>query len=69
MNTEEHIVNTKTYKTTASERADFDTPLLKGSNEVADGKSTLNTMRETYDGHDHNHGGDAGTTQKPNQPM
>lgn len=69
VNTEQHIVNTRTYKTTASERADFDTPLLKGSNEVADGKSTLNTMRETYDGHDHNHGGDAGTTQKPNQQM
>lgn len=69
VNTDEHIINTKTYKTKASDRADFETPLLKGSKEISDGKSTLNTIRETFDGHDHAHGGDAGTTDKPNQQM
>jgi hypothetical protein len=29
----------------------------------------MNAMRQTFDDHDHNHGGDAGTTDKPNQKM
>lgn len=62
-------VNTVNYDVTATDKAEFETPLLKGSNEVSDGKSTMNKIREIYDGHDHNHGGDAGTTDTPNQPM
>lgn len=62
-------VNTVNYDVTATDKAEFETPLLKGSNEVADGNSTMNKMREIYDDHDHNHGGDAGTTDAPNQPM
>ncbi|HEM7399206.1 TPA: phage baseplate assembly protein [Citrobacter farmeri] len=62
-------VNTVNYGVTATDKAEFETPLLKGSNEVADGNSTMNKMREIYDEHDHNHGGDAGITDVPNQPM
>lgn len=69
VNTQEHNVNTTSFKVTASGGADFETPLLKTSQELADGKSTMQVMRDTYDNHDHNHGGDSGTTDKPNQPM
>ncbi|ECG1391452.1 TPA_asm: phage baseplate assembly protein V [Salmonella enterica subsp. houtenae serovar 45:g,z51:-] len=62
-------VNTVNYGVTATDKAEFETPLLKGSNEVADGNSTMNKMREIYDEHDHNHGGDAGITDAPNQTM
>ncbi|KNC89895.1 phage baseplate assembly protein V [Trabulsiella odontotermitis] len=62
-------VNTVSYDVTASDKANFETPLLKGTNEVADGNSTLNKVREIYDDHDHNHGGDAGITDVPNQQM
>ncbi|SAZ06111.1 phage baseplate assembly protein V [Citrobacter amalonaticus] len=62
-------VNTVNYGVTATDKAEFETPLLKGSNEVADGNSTMNKMREIYDEHDHNHGGDAGITDVPNQTM
>ena len=62
-------VNTENYSVAATSKAEFETPVLKGSNDIEDGKSTMDAMRETYDEHDHNHGGDAGVTQKPNQSM
>ncbi|HFU1359298.1 TPA: phage baseplate assembly protein V [Citrobacter farmeri] len=62
-------VNTVNYGVTATDNAIFDTPLLKGTNEVSDANSTMNKMREIYDEHDHNHGGDAGITDTPNQIM
>lgn len=68
-NTEEHNVNTSKYKVAASSGADFETPELNASNEISDGKSTMNELRGTYDDHDHNYSGERGTTQKPNQKM
>lgn len=62
-------VNTVNYDVTASEQASFETPLLKGSDDISDGKSTMNGMRDIYDVHTHHHGGDAGTTDIPDQPM
>ncbi|SEL24339.1 phage baseplate assembly protein V [Kosakonia sacchari] len=62
-------VNTVNYDVTASEQASFETPLLKGSDDISDGKSTMNGMRDIYDDHTHHHGGDAGTTDIPDQPM
>ncbi|HDT2145314.1 TPA: phage baseplate assembly protein [Enterobacter roggenkampii] len=62
-------VNTVNYDVTASEQASFKTPLLKGSDDISDGKSTMNGMRDIYDGHTHHHGGDEGTTDIPDQPM
>ncbi|OHY60161.1 phage baseplate protein [Pluralibacter gergoviae] len=67
--TKKYTVEAEDYGVTASTGAAFETPLLKTSNQLADGKSTLDAVRETYDGHDHEHGGDAGTTDKPNQQM
>ncbi|WP_454466546.1 phage baseplate assembly protein V [Citrobacter cronae] len=64
-----YSVNTTDYDVNATNKANFDTPLLKATNDLADGTSTLNKVRETYDDHDHEHGGDAGTTDKPNQLM
>lgn len=64
-----YSVNTADYDVNATNKANFDTPLLKATNDIADGTSTLNKVRETYDDHDHEHGGDAGTTDKPNQLM
>lgn len=62
-------VNTANYDVTASEQASFETPLLKGSDDISDGKSTMNGMRDIYDDHTHHHGGDEGTTDIPDQPM
>lgn len=64
-----YSVNTADYDVNATNKANFDTPLLKATNDIADGTSTLNKVRETYDDHEHEHGGDAGTTDKPNQLM
>ena len=64
-----YTVKAEDYDVTATAGANFETPLLKTSDQLADGKSTLDAIRETYDDHDHDHGGDAGTTDKPNQPM
>lgn len=69
VNTKKYAVNTDLYKVTATNGADFETPLLKANNEISDGKSTINAVRTTFDEHNHNHGGDAGTTDKPNQQM
>lgn len=69
VNTKKYTVQTENFDVTATAGANFETLLLKTSDQLADGKSTLDTMRETYDDHDHDHGGDAGTTNKPNQPM
>ncbi|HCG3094394.1 TPA: phage baseplate assembly protein [Klebsiella pneumoniae] len=69
VNTKKYTVKAEDYDVTATAGANFETPLLKTSDQLADGKSTLDAMRETYDDHDHDHGGDAGTTNKPNQPM
>ncbi|EFX7053236.1 phage baseplate assembly protein [Shigella sonnei] len=66
---DEYIVNAKRYKVNATEHATFDTPELHGTGEVSDGKSTINAVRNTYNGHGHAHGGDAGTTQEPNNKM
>ncbi|EDN4425271.1 TPA: phage baseplate assembly protein V [Salmonella enterica] len=62
-------VNTVDFDITATNQAKFETPLLKGSDEISDGKSTMTGMRDIYDNHTHHHGGDAGTTEKPDQPM
>lgn len=76
VNCDEYIVNTKKYNVKAeaysvgaTQKASFETPLLSASNDISDGKSTMNELREVYDDHDHEHGSDAGTTQKPNQKM
>ena len=69
VNTKKYTVKAEDYDVTASVGATFETPLLKASDQLSDGKSTLDAMRETYDDHDHEHGGDAGTTDKPNQQM
>lgn len=62
-------VVTEDFDVTATTGAQFDTPLLHGTNDVSDGKSSVQAMRDTFDDHDHEHGGDAGTTDKPNQQM
>ncbi|PYZ55320.1 phage baseplate assembly protein V [Klebsiella pneumoniae] len=67
--TKKYTVEAEDYDVTATAGANFETPLLKASDQLADGKSTLDAIRETYDDHDHEHGGDAGTTDKPNQQM
>ncbi|EPL5250029.1 MULTISPECIES: phage baseplate assembly protein V [Klebsiella] len=67
--TKKYTVQAEDYDVTATTGANFETPLLKASDQLADGKSTLEAIRETYDDHDHDHGGDAGTTDKPNQQM
>lgn len=67
--TKKYNVKSENYNVAASTKAEFDTPLLKGTNEIEDGKSTMSAVRQTFDTHDHNHGGDAGVTQKPNQQM
>ncbi|HED2005053.1 TPA: phage baseplate assembly protein [Klebsiella pneumoniae] len=67
--TKKYTVQAEDYDVTATTGANFETPLLKASDQLADGKSTLDAIRETYDDHDHDHGGDAGTTDKPNQQM
>ncbi|HBM3103551.1 TPA: phage baseplate assembly protein [Klebsiella oxytoca] len=67
--TKKYTVQAEDYDVTATTGANFETPLLKASDLLSDGKSTLDAIRETYDDHDHDHGGDAGTTDKPNQQM
>ncbi|MDM9245092.1 phage baseplate assembly protein V [Klebsiella pneumoniae] len=67
--TKKYTVQAEDYDVTATTGANFETPLLKASDQLADGKSTLDAIRETYDDHDHEHGSDAGTTTKPNQQM
>lgn len=67
--TKKYTVQAEDYDVTATAGANFETPLLKASYQLADGKSTLDAIRETYDDHDHDHGGDTGTTDKPNQQM
>lgn len=73
--TKKHIVDTEQYIVNATAKAGFTTPELetsenfKAGGEIEDGKSTMNAIRQTYDDHDHEHGGDAGTTDKPNQLM
>ncbi|WP_304169937.1 phage baseplate assembly protein V [Lonsdalea britannica] len=66
---DEYQVNCKKYVVNASDRAEFDTPVLHGSNEVSDGKSTMNVMRGIHNSHNHAHGGDAGITAPPIQQM
>lgn len=67
--TKKYTVLAEDYDVTATAGANFETPQLKTSDRLADGKSTLDAIRETYDDHDHEHGSDAGTTDKPNQQM
>lgn len=76
-----YVVETEQYSVDASDNAAFTTPKLetsenfdaganvKAGGEIEDNKSTMNAMRQTFDGHDHDHGGDVGTTDKPNQQM
>ncbi|HBS2747328.1 TPA: phage baseplate assembly protein, partial [Klebsiella quasipneumoniae subsp. quasipneumoniae] len=52
-----YTVQAEDYDVTATAGANFETPLLKASDKLADGKSTLDAIRETYDDHDHDHGG------------
>lgn len=73
--TKKYIVEAEQYSVEASDNAAFTTPKLdtsqdfKAGGEIEDNKSTMNGMRQTFDDHDHEHGGDAGTTGKPNQLM
>jgi phage baseplate assembly protein V len=69
VNTRKYTVTTERFDVTASGGADFDTPLLKASDEITDGTGTMGRIREIYDSHDHDYNGDHGTTHKPNQPM
>lgn len=65
----QYQVTSDDFNVTASNGAAFDTPDLHSSQELSDGKSTMSNLREIYDGHTHHHGGDTGTTEKPDQPM
>lgn len=73
--TKKYIVEAEQYSVEASDNAAFTTPKLdtsqdfKAGGEIEDNKSTMNAMRQTFDSHDHNHGGDAGVTEVPNQKM
>ncbi|GJL37216.1 baseplate assembly protein [Enterobacter hormaechei] len=73
--TKKYIVESEEYDVTATDTASFTTPELnasenvKAGGEIEDNKSTMNAIRQTFDDHDHEHGGDAGTTGKPNQQM
>lgn len=62
-------VTSEDFKVSASNGAAFDTPDLHALQELSDGKSTMSKLRTIYDGHTHHHGGDEGTTDKPDQPM
>ncbi|QJF16671.1 phage baseplate assembly protein [Phytobacter diazotrophicus] len=73
--TKKYIVETEQFAVDASDNAAFTTPNLgtsanfKADGEIEDNKSTMNVIRQTFDDHDHDHGGDAGITDKPNQQM
>lgn len=73
--TKKYIVESDEYDVTATGTASFTTPELnasenvKAGGEISDNKSTMNAIRQTFDTHDHNHGGDAGVTDVPNQQM
>lgn len=63
-------VSCDAYKTKASVIAEFDTPELKSTQEIADGKSTMSEMRKVYDDHDHHENGDGGgITDAPTSKM
>ena len=51
----------------ATTKITFDSPLVEGTGEVRDATGTLSTMRQQFNGHDHNDGNDK--TGKPNQLM
>ncbi|MGK3122919.1 phage baseplate assembly protein V [Candidatus Pantoea formicae] len=66
----QYDVFTEDFNVTATNGAEFDTPELHGTNEVSDGKSTISSLRDTYNGHTHPENGDGGgTTSQPNQSM
>ena len=73
--TKKYIVESEEYDVMATGTASFTTPELnasenvKAGGEIEDNKSTMNAIRQTFDTHDHNHGGDAGVTDVPNQQM
>ncbi|MHA6305711.1 phage baseplate assembly protein V [Hafnia paralvei] len=70
---ENYTVNTETYTVNASEKAIFTTPLVKASQNVkadgdlSDSKSTMQSMRDTYNDHEHKY--DDGITEVPNEMM
>lgn len=63
-------INCENYKASASNGAEYDTPLLHATNEISDGQSTMNDMRTVYNDHDHQENGDGGgITDSPDQKM
>ncbi|TKI08669.1 phage baseplate assembly protein V [Martelella alba] len=64
-----YTVESEDYNVAATNGAEFDTPLLKGTQEIADGKSTIDEIRAIYDEHTHHHDDPAGVTDPPNQQM
>jgi len=66
----QYEVSAEDYNVEATSGANFETPLLKGSDEISDGKATMNAMRDTYNSHNHKENGDGGgTTDKASQKM
>lgn len=65
----QYEVTSDEYKVSATKGAEFNTPELHATSELSDGNSTMSKVREIYDQHTHNHGGESGTTQLPNQQM
>lgn len=65
------VVNTKQFIVNATEKATFHTPLLEvPDGEISDKTSTMSTMRNTYNSHNHKENGDGGgTTDKAAQQM
>lgn len=61
--TEDVTYNTKTMTINASQIVKFNTPMVEGSGHVKDAKSTMQAMRDTYNGHAHpgDSGGQTGT--------
>lgn len=62
-------VNTDQFIVNAAEKVTFNTPLVEApSGEIKDKISTLSTVRQQFNDHDHS-SGSSGTTGKPNQQM
>lgn len=68
--------NTKTCAFNASEKITLNAPLVEATNDMkaggdmTDKKSSMQTLRDTFNDHDHNENGDGGgTTDEPNQQM
>lgn len=66
--TEDVTYNTKTMTVNASAGVKFNTPMVEGSGDVKDATSTMQAMRDTYNGHAHP-GDSGGQTGAPTAQM